>query len=736
MASIQYVVNATDAASGVFAKIAASADGLDKQLEDLGRRVADPEVNLEDSKFTLGMIRAAERLDKLSAQVADPSVEVDTAKAQVEILRINAMLDRLDAKRVNVTVDVDRRGGIFARLGGLFGRGRAGAGGALAAPGAALAGLGAGASAASPYALTALAVAAALTGPALLPVGLAGLAGGGGAAGALALGGAADKQLTALQKSLQTATGARRRQIQQQIAALRQSRGPELAAYGGLENIGNVALRTFATALTSPGAIPGARGGMGGAAGAAGPSFLASLSGILKQIAGFIKTIGPSLGDMFRASVPYLKAFVGFLEQAAKVLLPVFTQMLLSMRPYLPLIAKGMMNIVGGIAGFLKAIGPSGMQASAKIFVALTKAMAVVLVGLGHTINWLAEHIPTWVHNIAAWWDRLFHWTVTTFDNIRHHIASFFHGVAADFDAFRHGWAHTWDTIYSDTIGMVIRIDRGIIGWFAKLPGQAVRALWGFGHQLAAFARAAMSEMWAGIRSVGSGILGWFGSFVSKIVGFFSRLLHHSPTGDFYHMGRNMMEGLAMGLKDHAHLVSAQMDRVSGALGGDALANQALARRIFPWGAAQWPSFVSLVMAESGFNRFARNPSSGAYGIAQALPPTKYPFAGQAAGGSHAGPQLSWMFAYIASRYGTPAGAWAHELAYHWYDRGGWLPPGVTLAVNRTGVPERVLAPGSGGNTYQITVNVPPTANKADIGRQVVETIREYEKRSGPGWRK
>jgi hypothetical protein len=94
------------------------------------------------------------------------------------------------------------------------------------------------------------------------------------------------------------------------------------------------------------------------------------------------------------------------------------------------------------------------------------------------------------------------------------------------------------------------------------------------------------------------------------------------------------------------------------------------------------------------------------------------------------------MFSYIASTYGTPAAAWAHELSAHWYDRGGWLPPGVSLAVNKTGVPERVLAPGAGGNSYYITVNVPPSANKADIGRQVVETIREYEKRSGAGWRR
>ncbi len=131
----------------------------------------------------------------------------------------------------------------------------------------------------------------------------------------------------------------------------------------------------------------------------------------------------------------------------------------------------------------------------------------------------------------------------------------------------------------------------------------------------------------------------------------------------------------------------------SGALGGDAAANMRLARQLFPWPASMWPAYFSLEMREAGFNRFARNPTSGAYGIPQALPPTKMPFAAQAAGGSHAGPQLGWQFGYISGRYINPANAWGHELRYGWYDRSGWLMPGLTLAENRTGRPERVISP-------------------------------------------
>lgn len=122
----------------------------------------------------------------------------------------------------------------------------------------------------------------------------------------------------------------------------------------------------------------------------------------------------------------------------------------------------------------------------------------------------------------------------------------------------------------------------------------------------------------------------------------------------------------------------------SGALGGDEAANRALAQRLFPWPASMWPAFVDLEMHEAGFNRFARNRTSGAYGIPQALPPTKMPFAAQAAGGSHAGAQLGWMFGYISSTYGNPLVADAHEHSHNWYAKGtGGAKPGLAVVGER-----------------------------------------------------
>ncbi|MFD9069141.1 aggregation-promoting factor C-terminal-like domain-containing protein [Streptomyces lasiicapitis] len=57
--------------------------------------------------------------------------------------------------------------------------------------------------------------------------------------------------------------------------------------------------------------------------------------------------------------------------------------------------------------------------------------------------------------------------------------------------------------------------------------------------------------------------------------------------------------------------------------------------------------------------------------------------------------QIRWGMGYIKDRpdYGSPARAYAKWLARspHWYDQGGYLPPGLSLAYNGTGRPEPVF---------------------------------------------
>ena len=137
----------------------------------------------------------------------------------------------------------------------------------------------------------------------------------------------------------------------------------------------------------------------------------------------------------------------------------------------------------------------------------------------------------------------------------------------------------------------------------------------------------------------------------------------------------------------------------AGPGGGDPATNAALAKKLFPkWASGiNWTDWNNVAMRESGWNQFATNPSSGAYGIPQALPFTKMPKAAwpaSAGGSSNPTAQIDWMAGYMSSVYGGPQGAWAHEQAYGWYDEGGWLPPGRSIAINNTGAPERVIGPG------------------------------------------
>jgi hypothetical protein len=75
---------------------------------------------------------------------------------------------------------------------------------------------------------------------------------------------------------------------------------------------------------------------------------------------------------------------------------------------------------------------------------------------------------------------------------------------------------------------------------------------------------------------------------------------------------------------------------------------------------------VSLWNRESGWNEKARNASSGAYGIAQAVPPTKMATVG-ADWQTNPVTQIKWGLGYIKGRYKTPCGAWSHSQAKGWY---------------------------------------------------------------------
>jgi hypothetical protein len=86
----------------------------------------------------------------------------------------------------------------------------------------------------------------------------------------------------------------------------------------------------------------------------------------------------------------------------------------------------------------------------------------------------------------------------------------------------------------------------------------------------------------------------------------------------------------------------------------------------FGWSTSQFSCLQPLWQRESGWSVTASNPTSGAYGIPQALPGSKMASAG-ADWQTSAATQIRWGLGYIQSTYGSPCAAWSHEQAYGWY---------------------------------------------------------------------
>jgi hypothetical protein len=86
----------------------------------------------------------------------------------------------------------------------------------------------------------------------------------------------------------------------------------------------------------------------------------------------------------------------------------------------------------------------------------------------------------------------------------------------------------------------------------------------------------------------------------------------------------------------------------------------------YGWGEEQFSCLSKLWKRESNWRHLARNRSSGAYGIAQALPGSKMSSIGED-WKTNPVTQIKWGAQYIEKRYDTPCKALDHSYARGWY---------------------------------------------------------------------
>lgn len=414
-----------------------------------------------------------------------------------------------------------------------------------------------------------------------------------------------------------------------------------------------------------------------------GPSVGMMLADFGRQVQG----MAPMLAKLFSASLPFMRAFFIVLEQAAKNILPAFTQAMNVMvrTGALKAMLQGFVALTQGTGRFINALGP-GMKAGAEVFRAVSIGISGTLDALGKTLGWLGKYAQTEFHLIA-----------THFDAFRHDVAAIYGGIY-------HETVSIWDMIWRNTVSRVANGITAVEKWFHGLPSSVQNALRGLGKMLLGIATGSMNSFLSGLKSVGGSILSWIKNFFAGIPHAILSLLHMSPPHPgsvFFDLGANMMRHFEAGIQSRARnvlgsigsAVGAAIGRGSGATAGgiQGLAYQLAKAR--GW-ASQWGAIQAVEMAEAGWNMRARNPSSGAYGIAQFIngPAEYYTWGGNpytAIG------QITAFYNYIASRYGAilgPSAAAAHEARFHWYGtglRGGIFDRPTLIGVGERG-PERV----------------------------------------------
>lgn len=176
----------------------------------------------------------------------------------------------------------------------------------------------------------------------------------------------------------------------------------------------------------------------------------------------------------------------------------------------------------------------------------------------------------------------------------------------------------------------------------------------------------------------GGGILGGAGALaaalLSKAKGLWDALMESIPVPD---IGSGPLwdgiEEFAGTIPEQAwNFILSKVPRGTGSFSAGSLSGSMLemAQQAIEW--AGWPAdelaaLEQLWNNESGWDPYAQNPESGAYGIPQINPGSHgYPVElGDTAG------QIKWGLDYIKERYGSPSAALDFWLANNWYARGG-----------------------------------------------------------------
>ena len=423
-------------------------DKLRESLGNMSIKAEDKDAAYKIRSLEMSTDRLKEKMGSARLTVAGYE------KASLQLLKLDAQADRLN-KTIHVKVDESTRGGLLSGGGGVAG---AGSGALDALPGVL----------SNPVVASAAAAAAV----AILPAIAGGTLGLGIPAAGFMLGKQGLSTINADKAAVASA--------QTSIKGVKTPSPSQLLALSKAQKQLNTDTRGWAGEMARVGR---------------------EFQPIVKQVMGFVHSLGGPLAKLFSAGIPGIKAFITAIEPAVKTILPLLTK---SLRQNAPAMA-----ILGKAFGDLLVDGT-------KLFVGLSRgfrASAIVVKAAVDTIGGLIVYVGDQIGNVVR-----------------------FVG-----DILTGHWKDAWSTALD-----FVRNFKNMAGTILDgLPGMLLR-----------IGEDAMQGLLHGLESAGSSVLSYVGNFVKSIPGKFMSLLGiHSPSTVMHEIGMNTGRGLANGIHDATPLV-------------------------------------------------------------------------------------------------------------------------------------------------------------------------------------
>lgn len=379
-----------------------------------------------------------------------------------------------------------------------------------------------------------------------------------------------------------------------------------------------------------------------------------------------------------------------------------------------------------------------------------------VLPAVGKFIGFVRDHMPEIKQQIGLMWDavkpilkNLSDLVITVVGLIRKHWGTIgpiisqvvgiirtqlaiVSGIIKFFAALLKGdWSAAWDAL-KGIVRNVFKALKAILDLQLDILKQAAVAI---GHGIVAGIKAGLAAAADGLEKAVKGLF-------HKVIGWVKDVLGiKSPSQVFHSIGVNMIKGMVNGVGSMGgYLKKAVVNLVSkiphphlGFAGGhswqsglvDQVRNAVIYAQSQGWQGHVTSGFRTYAEQAALYQRYlnggplAARPGTSSHESGQAVDVTDYQTFGAIMARAPAAQRL----------YNHLGAADPVHFSVSGYDKGGWLMPGATLAVNNTGRPERVLGPGDGGS---VVFNFPNyVGSRTELMSWLRDAATQFQRNNG-----